>query len=75
MKNKFFIEEQQNYNRSTEVIVFPLLFDYYNENEFLTHFYIRKYKMKLEIGREPHPSRVLFIGSSKRLKVYNAPMV
>jgi hypothetical protein len=31
--------------------------------------------MKLESGKEPHPSRVLFIGQSKRLKHYYTPRV
>jgi hypothetical protein len=30
-------------------------------------------KMKLESGNESHPSRVLYIGSNKRLNDYYAP--
>jgi hypothetical protein len=39
----------------------------------MTHFYYRKYKMKLGSGKESHPYKVLFIGSNKRLNDYNAP--
>jgi hypothetical protein len=53
----------------------PPSFDYWNENEFLARFYSRKYKMKLRSGKEPHPSRVLYIGPNKRLNDYYAPRV
>jgi hypothetical protein len=43
------------------------------EIEFLSHFYYSKYEIKLGSGKEPHPSRILFIGPSKRLNDYNAP--
>jgi hypothetical protein len=39
---------------------------------FLTHFYARKYKMKLESDKE-YPSRVLFICPIKRINDYYAP--
>jgi hypothetical protein len=42
------------------------------KNEFLTHFYSKNYEMKLESGNEPHLSRVLYIGPSKRLNDYYA---
>jgi hypothetical protein len=40
---------------------------------FLTHFYARKYEMKLGSDKEPYPSRVLFIGPIKRINDYYAP--
>jgi hypothetical protein len=40
----------------------------------MTHFYYRKYEIKLESVKKPHPSMVIFIGSTKRLNNYNAPM-
>jgi hypothetical protein len=43
-----------------------LIFDW-NKNKFLTHLYSRKYEIKLGSGKEPQPSRVLYIGPSKRL--------
>jgi hypothetical protein len=67
MKNKFLIEEQQDYNGSMEVTILPPSFDYWNKNEFLAHFYSKKYEMKLRSGKQPHPSSILFIGLSKRL--------
>jgi hypothetical protein len=67
MKNTFLIEEQQDYNGSMETTALPPSFDYWNENKFLTHFYSKKYEMKLGSDKEPHPSSVLFIGLSKRL--------
>jgi hypothetical protein len=57
-----------------EVTALPPSFDYFNINEFLAHFYSRKYEMILESGKEPHPPRVLFIGPRKRLNDYYAPM-
>jgi hypothetical protein len=39
----------------------------------MTHFYSRNTKMKLESGKELYPSRVLYIGPSKRLNDYYAP--
>jgi hypothetical protein len=38
-----------------KVTVIPPSFDYWNENEFLVHFYSRKYEIKLESGNYPHP--------------------
>jgi hypothetical protein len=38
----------------------------------MADFYSRKFEMKLGSGKEPHPSRVLFIGPSKRLNDYYA---
>jgi hypothetical protein len=38
------------------------------KNCFLTHFYTSNVKMELRSGKEPQPSRVLYIGPSKRLK-------
>jgi hypothetical protein len=40
---------------------------------FLAHFYTRNAKMKLGSDKEPQPSRVLYIGPSKRLNDYYAP--
>jgi hypothetical protein len=45
------------------------------EIEFLTHFYSRKYEIKLENGKEPRPSRVLYIGPNESLNDYYAPRV
>jgi hypothetical protein len=56
-----------------EFIALPPSFDYWNENEFLAHFYSKKYEIKLESGKEPRPSKVLYIGSSKKLNDYYAP--
>jgi hypothetical protein len=42
------------------------------KNKFLTHLYSRKYEMKLGSGKEPQPSRLLYIGPSKRLNDYYA---
>jgi hypothetical protein len=42
------------------------------KNAFLTHFYTTNVKMKLKSGKEPQPSGVLYIGSSKRLNDYYA---
>jgi hypothetical protein len=39
----------------------------------MAHFYSKNLKMKLGSGNEPQPSRVLYIGLSKRLKDYYAP--
>jgi hypothetical protein len=36
-KTDFFIEEQQDYNRSMNVIDLPSSFDYWNRNLFLAH--------------------------------------
>jgi hypothetical protein len=44
-----------------------------NENVFLAHFYTTNMRMKLESGKEPQPSRVLYIDSSKRLNDYYTP--
>jgi hypothetical protein len=43
------------------------------KNIFLTHFYTTNAKMKLGSGKESQPSRVLYIGPSKRLNDYYAP--
>jgi hypothetical protein len=40
---------------------------------FMAHFYSSNTKMKLGSGQEPHPSKVLYIGPSKRLNGYHAP--
>jgi hypothetical protein len=56
----------------TEVTVHPLSFDWKLKIEFLAHFYTRNTKMKLRRGKESYPSRVLYIGSSKRLNDYYA---
>jgi hypothetical protein len=42
--------------------------------EFLTHFYSRKYKIKLRSGNESHLSRILYIRLNKTLNDYNAHM-
>jgi hypothetical protein len=39
----------------------------------MTHFYSRNTKMELGSGKEPHPSRDLYIGPNKRLNDYYAP--
>jgi hypothetical protein len=39
----------------------------------MAHLYSMKYKMKLRSANEPHPSRVLYIGSSKMVNDYYAP--
>jgi hypothetical protein len=44
-----------------------------NENVFLAHFYTTNVRMKLGSGKEPQPSRVLYIGLSKRLNDHYAP--
>jgi hypothetical protein len=44
-----------------------------NENVLLAHFYTTNARMKLGSGKEPQPSRVLYIGLSKRLIDYYAP--
>jgi hypothetical protein len=44
------------------------------KNEFLTHFYSRNYEMKLGRDNEPQPSKILYIGSIKRLNDYYTPM-
>jgi hypothetical protein len=44
------------------------------KNKFLAHFYSKKYEMKLGSDKEFYPSRILFIGVSKRLNDYNALM-
>jgi hypothetical protein len=46
-----------------------------NENVFLAHFYTTNARMKLGSGKEPQPSRVLYIGPSKRLNDYYASRV
>jgi hypothetical protein len=38
----------------------------------MTHFYIKKYEIKLKSDKESHPSRALYIGPSKRLNDYYA---
>jgi hypothetical protein len=55
---------------TTEVTVLPSSFYYWNGNKFLAHFYCRKYEIKLGSGKESHPSRMLYIGPSKRLNDY-----
>jgi hypothetical protein len=57
-----------------EVTVLPPLFYGKLKIEFLTHFYSRKCEMKLKSGNEPQPSRILYIGLTKRLNDYYAPM-
>jgi hypothetical protein len=67
-KIKFSIALQPNYIKFMEVTVLTLSFNYWNKNEFLTHFYSKKYKIKLGSGKEPHPFRVIYIVSSKKAK-------
>jgi hypothetical protein len=76
-KTTFSIEEQLEDNRSTEVTTLHSSFDWNKKNYklFMAHFYSRKYEMMLESGKEPHPSRVLYIGPNKRLNDYYAPTV
>ncbi len=59
------------YSRSTEVTALPHLIE--NKNVFLAHFYTTNARMKLGSGKELQPSRVLYIGPSKRLNDYYAP--
>jgi hypothetical protein len=68
----FSIEVQQDCTRSTEVTVLPLSFDWKLK---LAHFYSRKYEIKVGSGKEPQPSRVLYIGPSKKLNDYYARRV
>jgi hypothetical protein len=73
----FSIENQQEYNQSTEVIALP--------PSFFIGIKTRScpchtstlviMKMKLGSGKDPHPSRVLYIGPSKMLNDYYAPEV
>jgi hypothetical protein len=42
---------------------------------FLAHFYPKKYKIKTGSGNELQPSKILYIGSSKRLNNYYAHKV
>jgi hypothetical protein len=37
------------------------------KNKLLAHFYSRNYEMKLESGKEPQPSSILYISPRKRL--------
>jgi hypothetical protein len=59
---------------TTDVTGFPPSFDWKLKIEFLAHFYSRNAKIKLGSGKEPHPSRVLYIGPNKRLNDYYAPI-
>jgi hypothetical protein len=68
----FSIEVQQDCTRFTEVTALPPLFDWKLK---LAHFYSRKYKIKVGSRKEPQPSRVLYIGSRKKLNDYYAPRV
>jgi hypothetical protein len=54
-KQFFHCNLKHEYNRSTEVTTLPLSFNYWNKNEFLTHFYYRNYEMKLGSDNESHP--------------------
>jgi hypothetical protein len=67
------INDQQDYNESVEVTV-PLPHLIETKNYFLTHFYTMNVKIKMGSGKEPYPYRILYIGLSKRLNDYYAPM-
>jgi hypothetical protein len=54
-----------------EFTVLPPSFDWKLK---LVHFYFKIVKMKLESSKESQLSRVLYIGLSKKLNDYNAPM-
>jgi hypothetical protein len=41
----------------------------------MSYFYSKKYEIKLESEKDPYPSRVIYIGLSKRLNDYYVPMV
>jgi hypothetical protein len=58
---------------STEVTVLPPSFDWNKKHYNMTHFYSRNKKMKLGSGKELQPSRILYIGLTKRLNDYYAP--
>jgi hypothetical protein len=55
MQQRFFYWSSIKIYTITEVTVIPPSFDYWNENEFLVHFYSRKYEIKLKSGKYPHP--------------------
>jgi hypothetical protein len=56
-----------------EVTALPPSFLIGMKNRFLAHFYSRNSKIKFRSGKEPQPSRILYIGPSKRLNDYYAP--
>jgi hypothetical protein len=58
-----------------EVTSVPRSFDLKTKNMFFTHFYFKKYKIKLGSGKEFQSSRVLYIDLSKRLNDYYASMI
>jgi hypothetical protein len=68
-----FLLKLNTIHTTTEVTALPPSFYYWNGNKFLAHFYSRKYEMKLGSDKESHPSRVLYIGPSKKLNNYYAP--
>jgi hypothetical protein len=49
-KSIFLIENQQEYNQFMEVTVISPSFDLKTKNVFLTHFYSKKYEIKLVSG-------------------------
>jgi hypothetical protein len=58
---------------TTEVTALPPSFLIGMKNSFFDTT-LDTTKMKLESGNEPQPSKVLYIGPSKRLNDYYAPM-
>jgi hypothetical protein len=59
---------------TTEVTTLPLSFDLWKEKSSSWHTStLSNAKIKLGSGKELHPSRVLYIGPSKRLNDYYAP--
>jgi hypothetical protein len=74
-KMKFSIENQQEYNRSTKVSALPpsFLIGIKTKSCPWHTSTLGTMKMKLGSGKEPQPSRILYIGPSKRLNDYYAP--
>jgi hypothetical protein len=52
----------------------PHLIEIKIRNVFFTHFYFTNEKINLESDKESHPSRVLYIGTSKMTNNYYAHM-
>jgi hypothetical protein len=73
VKTSFFIEKPHKILTTTEVTTPYYLIKI--KVLFLPHFYYSKYKIKLESGNEPYPSRVLYISLSKTINDYYAPKV
>jgi hypothetical protein len=74
-KTKFSIDNQQEYNRSTEVTALPpsFLIGIKTKSCPWHTSTLGTMKMKLGSGKEPQPSRILYIGPSKMLNDYYTP--